>query len=69
MNRADMGRRLVWLEAVRLTGVQTLPLSDRPSGGTAGDLDVADALAEWGRLVAEGKVGVRNGALYLISRR
>jgi hypothetical protein len=29
------------------------------------DLEVADALANWERLVAEGEASVRNGVLYL----
>jgi hypothetical protein len=61
----SLGRTCI--EAGRRTGAPTTLLSDRPIGDPAGDLEVADALANWERLVAEGEANVRKGVLYLIS--
>jgi hypothetical protein len=57
----DLERRLARIEAGRRTGAPTILLSDRPMD----DLEAADALANWERLVAAGEATVRNGVLYL----
>lgn len=66
MSIIDLERRLARIEAGRRTGAPTAILSDHPIGDPAGDLDVAGALTNWERLVAEGEASVRNGVLYLI---
>jgi hypothetical protein len=58
---ANLTKRLARIEAGRRTGAPTVLLADRPMD----DLEVADALANWERLVAEGEASVRNGVLYL----
>ena len=65
MRNTDLTKRLARIEAGRRTGAPTVVLSDRPIGDQAGDLEVADALENWERWVAEGKASVRNGVLYL----
>ncbi|MGH1571923.1 hypothetical protein ACRAWG_16045 [Methylobacterium sp. P31] len=64
---ANLTKRLARIEARRHTGAPTVIFSDRPIGDPAGDLEVADALANWPRWVAAGKAGVRSGVLYLTS--
>lgn len=66
MSIIDVTRRIARIEAGRRPGAPTAILSDRPIGDPAGDLEVADALANWESLVAERKASVRNGVLYLI---
>jgi hypothetical protein len=65
-SNTDLTKRLARIEAGRRTGALTVILSDRPIGDQAGDLEAADALANWERWVAEGKASVRNGVLYLV---
>jgi hypothetical protein len=63
MRITDLIKRLARIEAGRRTGAPTVLLADRPMD----DWEVADALVDWERLVAEGEASVRNGVLYLTS--
>jgi hypothetical protein len=65
MSITDVAKRLARIEAGRRTGAPTTLLADRPME----DWEVADALANWQRLVAEGEASVRNGVLYLAGPR
>jgi hypothetical protein len=60
-SNANLTKRLARIEAGRRTGAPTVLLADR----LMDDLEVAGALANWERLVAEGQASVRNGVLYL----
>jgi hypothetical protein len=65
MSITDVAKRLARIEAGRRTGAPTVLLADRPMD----DLEAADALANWERLVAEGEASVSNGVLYLAGPR
>ena len=67
MSIVGLERRLARVEAGRRTGAPTALLSSNPIDDVAGDLRVADALANWQRLVAQGKATVCNSVLCLIS--
>jgi hypothetical protein len=64
-SNTDLIKRLARIEAGRRTGAPTVLLADRPMD----DWEVADALVDWERLVAEGEASVRNGVLYLAGPR
>ena len=66
MSVVDFRRRLARIEADRSVGPPTTVLTDRPLGDPAGDLELADALANWQAWVAQGRVTIRNGVLCLI---
>lgn len=63
MSLIDLERRLARLEAARSTTAPTAILTDRPTGDPAGDLEAADATANWQRWVAQGRATVRHGVL------
>jgi hypothetical protein len=63
MSLIDLERRLARLEAARTTTAPTAILTDRAIGDPAGDLEAADALANWQRWVAQGRATVRHGVL------
>lgn len=63
MRLIDLERRLTALEATRGTAPPTAILTDRPIGDPAGDLEAADALANWRAWVARGRATVINGVL------
>lgn len=65
MSIIDLERRLARIEAGRGTGAATSILSDRPIGDPAGDLEAADALANWRQWIAQGRTTIRNGVLCL----
>lgn len=65
MKLIDLERRLAHIEAARSVSVPTRILTDRALGDPAGDLEAADALANWRRWVEQGRATVRHGVLCL----
>lgn len=66
MKLIDLERRLAHVEAARSVTAPTRILMDRAIGDPAGDLEAADALANWWQWVAQGRATVRHGVLCLI---
>lgn len=65
MKLIDLERRLAHVEAARSVTAPTRVLTDRAIGDPAGDLEAADALANWTQWVAQGRATVRSGVLCL----
>lgn len=63
MKLIDLERRLAHIEAARSITAPTRILTDRVIGDPAGDLEAADALANWRQWVAQGRATVRHGVL------
>lgn len=65
MKLIDLERRLAHIEAARSVSAPTRILTDCALGDPAGDLEAADALANWRQWVAQGRATVRHGVLCL----
>ncbi|MCJ2023012.1 hypothetical protein [Methylobacterium sp. J-067] len=65
MKLIDLERRLAHIEATRSVSAPTRILMDRALGDPAGDIEAADALANWRQWVEQGRATVRHSVLCL----